>query len=569
MRQLRVRLPLLVTAVGSFVFLPALGAAQALEDPIPDPIPTGTVTVALQQVASGLAAPNWGTHAEDGSGRLFFADQPGFVYELDLGSGGKRIFLDASDRLVALAGFDERGLLGIAFHPDYAANGLLYTYTSEPDTGAADCTVGLPAGVDPDHQSVITEWRVPEPTDPVSVVDPASARTLMRIDQPQRNHNGGALVFGSDEFLYIALGDGGGGDDQAVGHGETGNGQDPNNVLGAILRIDVDGANSANGQYGIPASNPFVGKVPIDEIFAFGFRNPFRISFDRVTGQLYIGDVGQNDIEEVDLGVPEGNYGWNLKEGSFFFDANGGGPGFVTDVDPGVPPGLIDPVAEYDHDEGNSVIGGFVYRGDALPDLLGRYVFGDFSGRLFYLDGTDAIQEFPMADPLAPGLRLLGFGQDAEGEIYVMANETARPSGETGVVLKIVDPDPDGDGIPNDGDGSRFIGDAPCAIGESAGCDDNCPNVANAEQVDSDGNGLGDVCQCGDVNGDGVTNVTDALMIARGQVGSDDPNLGRCDVSGDGFCNVTDALTIARGQVGSMPDDQLCPAYAGSWFAPR
>ena len=150
-----------------------------------------------------------------------------------------------------------------------------------------------------------------------------------------------------------------------------------------------------------------------------------------------------------------------------------------------------------------------------------------------------------------------------------MSNETGLPFGDTGKVLKIVDPDADADAVPEDGAGSGIAADAPCGPGETSGCDDNCPSVANAEQADVDGNGIGDLCQCGDVDGDGLTNVTDALKIARGEVGSDDPNLGKCDVTGDGFCNVSDALAIARGEVSSAPDAQLCPAYRGSDLSRR
>lgn len=431
-----------------------------LEDPLPEPITKGGVHIQLDAVATGLAAPIWGTFAPGSGDRLFVADQSGVLWVVDLATGDRGEFLSVSDRLVELGvfgpgTFDERGLLGVAFHPDYATNGLLYTYTSEPWSGTPDFST-IPPGSQADHHTVILEWHVPNPGDPQAVVNPGSARELLRIDQPQFNHNAGALNFGHDGMLYISLGDGGGADDRdgeeffggpIIGHGLDGNGQNAENVLGTVLRIDPDGSNSANGQYGIPADNPFVDPVDprIDEIFAFGFRNPFRFSFDMVSGDLYLADVGQNDIEEVDVVTAGGNYGWNLKEGSFFFDPNDNDPGFVTDIDPGgLPDDLINPRAEYDHDEGIAIIGGFVYRGSKIPVLAGRYVFGDWSlaflannGRLFYLDESDEIMEFQLVGMSELGMSLQGFAQDADGEIYVLANSTGTPFGDTGVVLKI------------------------------------------------------------------------------------------------------------------------------------
>lgn len=430
---------------------------QPLDDPIPEPIETGPLQVRLQTVADGMTAPNWGA-AVPGcdalKGRLVVTDQDGILWAVNLATGDKQMLLDAGDRLVALGAFgpgsfDERGLLGVALHPDFAANGLLYTYTSQPVDGPADFST-MPAGESANHQSVIAEWQIPDPCNPASVVDPASAREILRIDEPQFNHDGGALNFGPDGMLYISLGDGGAADDQGLGHVEGGNGQEPGNILGTILRIDPQGTNGVNGQYGVPADNPFVGDAgALDEIYAYGLRNPFRFSFDARTGEMYIGDVGQNDIEEVNLGVAGGNYGWRFKEGSFCFDPNGADPGFVFECGPDdAPEGLIDPIAEYDHDEGISVIGGFVYRGEQIPQLKGRYVFGDFReafgapGRLFYLQKNDRILEFQLADDGLSGLAVLGFGQDANGELYVMANETGTPFEKTGVVLRITSAQP-------------------------------------------------------------------------------------------------------------------------------
>lgn len=428
----------------------------ALDDPVPGGITPGDIHVRLEPVATGLTAPNWGVASPGDDARLFVTDQNGILWAIDPASGAKSVFLDVSGLLVPLGlfgegTFDERGLLGVAFHPSYEANGLLYTFTSQPAVGAADFST-IPVGETPNCHTVITEWRVPAPGDPNSVVDPGSARVLMRIDKPQFNHNGGGIAFGPDGLLYIGLGDGGGADDRdhqlfigapITGHGCHGNGADNTNVLGDFLRIDPLGDNSTNGQYGIPADNPFVGGPGVDEIYAMGFRNPFRFSFDSLTGDLYTGDVGQNDIEEVNVVTKGGHYGWNYKEGSFWFVVNGNMSGYVTDQPLDSPPGLIDPVAEYDHDEGISVIGGFVYRGNRIAALSGRYVFGEFArtfdndGRLFYLDESNGIREFALVDATGVERSILGFGQDGKGELYLLANSTGTPFGDTGVVLRI------------------------------------------------------------------------------------------------------------------------------------
>lgn len=428
-------------------------------------------TIKLEPLASGLTAPNFGTSAPGDESRLFVSDQDGILWAIDLDSGDKSVFADLSSLLVPLGAFgpgsfDERGFLGIAFHPGYATNGLLYTLTSEPVAGEADFST-MPPGTTANHQAVIREWQVPNPGDPGSVVDPTSSRELLRIDEPQFNHNAGALNFGPDGMLYISLGDGGGRDDEGIGHGASGNAQDPSNPLGSILRIDPLGTNSTNGLYGIPADNPFVGMPGYAaEIYAYGFRNPFRFSFDMERGDLYAGEVGQDDIEEVDVVVAGGNYGWNIKEGSFCFDPNGAGPGFAFEQEPcpNEPAGLIDPVAEYntadsldENNDGRSVIGGFVYRGSAIPGLVGRYVFGDYSvfveqgenrnGRLFFLNKNNIVKdnfiksskifEFTLYDQDKLDLAVLGFGQDANGELYVLANAPGVPFGDTGVVLRI------------------------------------------------------------------------------------------------------------------------------------
>jgi len=353
-----------------------------IDDPLPD-IPMGDVHVRLVPVADGLTAPNYGAIAPGHPGRLFVTDQNGILWNVDVMAGTKSVALDVSGLLVTLGvfgpgSFDERGFLGVAFHPEYQVNGLVYTYTSEPVGGNTPDFTTVGAGLE-NHHAVIREWSVPTPSDPDAVVDPGSSRVLMRVAEPQFNHNAGALNFGPDGLLYIAFGDGGGADDQdgqgfiggpIIGHGCTGNGSNLGTILGSILRIDPQGSSSTNGEYGIPGDNPFVGVGgALGEIYAYGFRNPFRFSFDQATGDLWVGDVGQNDVEEIDVVTAGGFYGWHEREGSFDFVTNGASAGYVTHLPATAGPGSIDPVAQYDHDDGIAILGGFVYHGAKIPAL--------------------------------------------------------------------------------------------------------------------------------------------------------------------------------------------------------
>ncbi len=420
-------------------------SSTPIDNPIVARIPKGDLTIELQTIVDGLASPLGMAVPDDGSGRMFVYDQEGRVWVITAqGTKLPTPLLDVRNRLTPLGAYDERGLLGMATHTNFAANPFIYTYTSETTAGIADFTTQLEAGTTNNHQSVIAEWRIDAAN--TNRVDPASRREVMRIDQPQSNHNGGTIRFGPDGLLYIALGDGGGADDEGNGHVAGGNAQFLENVYGKFLRINVDARTSANGQYGVPAGNPFVGAPGIDEIYAFGFRNPYTFSFDRVSGAAYVADVGQNRIEEIDVLARGGNFGWRIKEGSFFFDPNGAGPGYVTatPVVP-VPPGLVDPIAEYDHDDGLAVVGGYVYRGTAVTNLGTRYVFGDWgtfntpAGRLFYLESDASIKEFRIGlDDRPLGFWLKGFGEDANGELYAFVSRGLGPSGNTGRMLKIV-----------------------------------------------------------------------------------------------------------------------------------
>jgi glucose/arabinose dehydrogenase len=435
-------------------------AAQAPAAPPPDPIPHGIdaspVKVKAHLVAEGLTNPLWATNAGDGSGRLFVIEQVGRVRIIKDGKLLAKPALDVSGLMVELKpNFDERGLLGLAFHPGFADRnspgfGKVYTYTSHPIDAAATCDFPL-AGVTCDHQSVITEWQFSK-SDP-DVIDPSTRREVLRFDEPQFNHDGGCIVFGHDGMLYIPTGDGGNAMDQGPGHTEPqGNAQDLSKALGKIMRIDPLGRSGklkVKGRYSVPDDNPFVGRPDaLDVVWAYGLRNPFRISVDRKTGILVAGDVGQNNIEEIDVIVKGGNYGWRIKEGTFWFSVEEGKVGEVSKTpypSSNTKVKLIDPVAAYDHDEGISIIGGYVYRGKALPQLDGLYITGDWkrkekpdSGRIFTCNlKTGDLREL-LPDGKAIGPYICGMGQDEAGEVYVLTTNIPGPTGDSGKVYRIV-----------------------------------------------------------------------------------------------------------------------------------
>lgn len=444
MKKLLVSSLLLAGLLGIGIGGIAANGQSAMGDPF---------TAGVRQVAAGLTSPVALVEPPDGSRRLFIVDQIGLIRVL-LPDGQllAEPFLDVRDRLVTLMpNFDERGLLGLAFHPQYAENGRFFVFYSAP------LRDGAPAGWN--CTSTISELLVSN--DP-NRADPASERILLQVDKPQFNHNAGTVAFGPDGKLYISVGDGGGANDVGLGHVEDwypdnagGNGQDiTDNLLGSILRIDVD----AGAPYAIPPDNPFVDEEGLDEIWAYGFRNPYRISFDG--GSLFAGDAGQVLWEEVSLVVKGGNYGWNVKEGTHCFDAEN--PGVSPATCPSSAPGgvpLRDPVIEYANARnplgglGLVVVGGHVYRGGELPQLRGRYVFGDWSRSFTQPDGTLLvaksrksglwqIQEIQVQG--RPDGRLghfiLGFGRDSRGEVYVLTSDSVGPSGSTGRVYRLVKP---------------------------------------------------------------------------------------------------------------------------------
>ena len=267
----------------------SLDFPAAIGNPIPS-IPVGSVEIQLHQVAGEFNAPVQAVRAPGIDGSLFVVEQTGKIFRVDLATGDKSLFHYVSDDLLVGG---ERGLLGLSFHPDYSNNGLFYTYQSEPKRAEQDDDVDfstVSSSGNFDHRSMLVEYQAIDPSCNSTI---RKTETLMIVDQPQSNHNGADLAFGPDGFLYISMGDGGGAGDRGFGHGAHGNGRDNTNPLGAMLRIDPQGNNSANGKYGIPADNPFTMAAGVDEIFAYGFRNPYRFSFDANSGELYVGDVGQ------------------------------------------------------------------------------------------------------------------------------------------------------------------------------------------------------------------------------------------------------------------------------------
>ncbi len=362
------------------------------------------VSVQTQLITDGLSHPTAFAAPADGSGRLFICEQEGRIRVVQNGQLLAQPYLDISGEVLKHDGYDERGLLGLAFHPQFKQNGKFYLYCSLPASGA-------------NNRSAVREYTV----DPAkNTATQNKMRTVIEYAQPEANHNGGDLKFGADGFLYIAAGDGGGANDR---HGEIGNGQNLNTLLGKILRIDVNAA-----PYVIPKDNPFVGKSGArPEIFAYGLRNPWRFSFDRGTGRLFAGDVGQNDYEEVDIITAGGNYGWRVREGLHAKNTS----------DP-KPENLIDPIVEYPHPEGISVTGGFVYRGQALPALKGQYIFADWMGPVWALTDTGGKQwrreSLSISRP-AGYWQVYSFGEDQAGELYILA---VLLDSDKGALFKIV-----------------------------------------------------------------------------------------------------------------------------------
>jgi glucose/arabinose dehydrogenase len=363
--------------------LAAPGARAVTFDPT-------AIDIGLRPVGSGFDNPVLITNAGDGSGRLFVVEQTGYVRNLKSGPGGTPIFLDIHTRTQCCG---ERGLLGLAFHPRFASNGKLYVNYTRASDGA----------------TIIDEYRVA--SNPNNVDESATRRQILAISQPYSNHNGGGIAFGPDGYLYIGMGDGGDANDPEE------RAQNTNSLLGKMLRIDVNGT-STGKQYRLPASNPYVGVPGLDEIWAIGLRNPWRWSFDRITGDLWIADVGQGSWEEVDRSTKASgggrglNYGWDVMEGFHCFEP-------MTGCSKA---GKTLPLAEYGHVNGNcSITGGYVYRGNRFALLRGGYFYADYcSGRIWAVKST-AAGPATGRQLLDTSLNITSFGESEGGEIYLVA----------------------------------------------------------------------------------------------------------------------------------------------------
>jgi len=417
----------------------------------------GNVTPNLQLVADNMVSPLTVAESPDNTNRLFIVDQTGKVWIVKNGTKLSTPFIDLSSKMVTLSpSYDERGLLGFAFHPDYKTNGKFYVfYTAPPHAG----------GPDPDNPwnslTRISEFKVSAVN--ADMADMGSERVLLEADHPQMNHNGGTIAFGPDGYLYISIGDGGNQNDIGPGHvsdwymvNEGGNAQNVEaNLLGKVLRIDVN----SGSPYSIPSDNPFVSTPGRDEIYAYGFRNPYRFSFDMGgSHQLILGDAGQKLYEEINVVTKGGNYGWNVKEGTVCFNADSNT--LIRSTCPIADPmghPLIDPVLQlknYAHPDGNGIatviVGGNVYRGSSLPSFNGLYIFGIFSrdggtnAKIYAATpagntGTWSYSEVNPKDfPGNLGMYIKGFGQDNSGEVYVTTSTESGVSGNTGKVYKLV-----------------------------------------------------------------------------------------------------------------------------------
>ncbi|MDM8520089.1 PQQ-dependent sugar dehydrogenase [Anaerolineales bacterium HSG6] len=350
-----------------------------------------SIQITLNPITGGFSKPVYLTHADDQSGRLFVVEQAGRIVIIEDNIIRSTLFLDIVDIVGSSA--NEQGLLSMAFHPDYTNNGYLFVnYTNL------------------EGHTVIAQYQV-SAVDP-NQADKDSEQILLTIPQPYGNHNGGQILFGPDGYLYVGMGDGGAANDP------QNNAQDLERLLGKILRIDIDQATP----YGVPDDNPFVSQTSArPEIWSYGWRNPWRISFDRLTGDMYIADVGQNQYEEIhveEVGTSGGgNYGWRLMEGRHCFNPSSCDPDSLS---------LILPITEYDHDQGCSITGGYVYRGQKNLSLKGIYIYGDYCTGLIWGLRQEAGGVWSDVLLSSSNHTISSFGEDEDGELYLLDHQTGQ-----------------------------------------------------------------------------------------------------------------------------------------------
>lgn len=376
----------IVAVLIAAIVLASCGGGYTAPSPNPTPTSSGPPPMlALSLVVSGLTSPLDLESPDDGSGRLFVVEQGGRIKIIQNGAVLSQPFLDISSKITTGG---EMGLLGVTFHPNFSTNPKFYVNYVRTQAGQI--------------QSVISEYSLASASS--NQADASTERILLPVNQVGNfnNHKAGQLAFGADGFLYFGLGDGGSGGDP------NGNAQSKQTLLGKMMRIDIDGTSSGL-QYRIPSDNPFVSGGGMPEIYAYGFRNPWRFSFDRPTNRLFVADVGQGSFEEVDIVQKGGNYGWNTMEGNHCFN-----PATGCNMS-----SLSLPIAEYDHSVGIAVIGGYVYHGTSIATLQGTYVFGDLNGKIFGLQETSP-NNWTRTLLATTSTQLSSFGQDSSGELYVV-----------------------------------------------------------------------------------------------------------------------------------------------------
>jgi glucose/arabinose dehydrogenase len=368
-----------------------------------------TIILNAQKLVTDLQSPLDMAFAANGD--ILVAEQTGKIRLIKNSKLVDESLLDIKSKLVNInMGFDVRGILGFTIHPKFSTNRKIYIFYCAPtSTPKAD------------HKDVVAEYTL---SPNLTQADPNSGRIIFSVDEPGQGNNGGCIKFGPDGYLYVAMGDGGGGGDK---HGPIGNGQNLNTLLGKILRINVN----SDSTYTVPKDNPFVNKPDVrPEIWAYGLRNTWRFSFNKATNQLFTSDVGESSWEEVDIIEKGANYGWRITEGMHCFN-----PKLNCDFT-----GITKPIAEYDHHNGVCVIGGYVYNGKQLPAIKGKYFFADWTGPIYYIQKTGdewlrgkvALQNYPA------NLKITSWGEDPAGELYVITTPDTAPGNTKGTIYKIV-----------------------------------------------------------------------------------------------------------------------------------